>query len=218
MPITLAKLFSPTATVSFPFLGETVNVVWAPFRYTGEMQELADRIAAEQAVDTDEIARLRASATDKFEEAARLEQADSPDPEAIAALRTEAAAALLEADASEVRLDHRDKAAVREVLSKLLVSWDVLDEAGKPIGTDVDTLARLPDVFNRTVFFSLSQENVPDPTKAPPSDEPSSSKTATPSPTGSPSSRRRAPSASAPSSSTSGPSEPAIIPPGDAGP
>ncbi len=201
MPITLEKLFSPTATVSFPFLGETVNVTFAPWKYTGEMQDLLDRLQAEQATEREEMAVLIEQANARDAEADRLNGSHAAD---VATLRARAAELRDEASQHEVRLDHRDKAALRDVLSKLLVTWDVLDAKGKPIPTTGESLNGLPDVFLWAVFLSLNQENQPDPTPAPPSNEPSSSRTTARSRTGSRTSLKPEPSVSRRSSSTNG--------------
>lgn len=136
MPITLEKLFSPTVDTSFDFLGETVHVTWAPFRYTGEMQAFAEKLGDDERAEQLAIAELRA---DGHEE---------------------------EASAREVALDYSDKRALRQMLSVLLVGWDVMD-GKKQVKTDLATLNTLPDVFLRVVFLSLAQANQPDPPKAP---------------------------------------------------
>jgi hypothetical protein len=202
MPITLEKLFSPTATVSFEFLGDTVNVVWAPFRYTGEMQELAEKVVAEQEVDQAALTDLRAEAKQLLDSAAAIEEEDGDEAQ-IAALREEGADKLGEAQKAEIRLSHRDKRSIREVLATLLVSWDVLDARGKPVPTTLEELRRLPDPFVQAVFLSLSSESRPDPQKAPNSDEPSrTGRTSARSQIGTSTSSPRMPSGSARSSST----------------
>ncbi|MHB8398429.1 MAG: hypothetical protein ACYDCI_05770 [Candidatus Limnocylindrales bacterium] len=139
MPITLEKLLSPKVTTPVEFLGETIDVTWAPFRYTGEMQELAERLSDEETAESEAIAELRAEGKDD------------------------------EAQSRQIRLDHRDKRSLREVLSRLLVSWEVF-EGRKRLPTDLATLNRLPDVFLTVVFLSLGRENQPDPQTAPNSD------------------------------------------------
>lgn len=97
MPITLDKLFSPTAESSFEFLGESVTVVWAPWRWTGEMQEMADKLSAEADEEGEAIADLKAAGDEQG--AKQREQA----------------------------FDLQAKRRIRELLATLLVSWDVLD-------------------------------------------------------------------------------------------
>lgn len=150
MPITLDKLFSLTVSSSFEYLGETVNVVWSPSRYTGEMDELAATIDAEQ-----EAA------------AAELEELSEAGPGDQKVQRIAA------------QIQARDRKAVRRFLAALLVSWDVLDARGKPIPTDERTLATLPPDFLTTVFASIGRENQVDPTKAPGSRSSSSGKART---------------------------------------
>lgn len=58
MPLTLEKLFSPTVTSTLEVLGEVVTLTWAPARYTGEMDELAERLTLENAADEDALAEL----------------------------------------------------------------------------------------------------------------------------------------------------------------
>lgn len=139
MPLTLEKLFSPTVTTSFEFLDETVTCVWSPFRWTGEMQDLAEKVRIEIEEGKDEVIALR----------------EAGDEEA--------------AKAREIALDMRDKRALREMLSTMLVSWDVLD-GKKPVKTDLATLNKLPDTFLVAAFLSLSAENQADPSTAPSSD------------------------------------------------
>lgn len=209
MPITLKKLFSPTARSSFDFLDETVNVVWAPFKYTGEMQDLAEKLIEESAQDRGEIDQLRKEADAATAEAARLRAGPDVDVLRVAVLEAEAAAAMDQVNTREVRLDSRDKRALRRTLSGLLVSWDVLDEDRKPIPTDEATLAKLPDAFLQVLFMNMARENQPDPTKAPASDAQSDTgrTISEQSPTGTTTSRPRARSASPRLSSTRGRSE-----------
>lgn len=58
MPITLEKLFSRTVSSSFEWDGETVNLVWSPARYTGEMYDLAEKMDREIREAQDAIAEL----------------------------------------------------------------------------------------------------------------------------------------------------------------
>lgn len=205
MPITLAKLFSPTVRTSFLFLDETVNVVFAPLRYTGEMQDLAERLTGEMQVSADELDALRDEAAAADAAADQLDAEPEKDEAAVQELRDQAMVARGKAVSSEVELDHRGKAIIREFLARLLVSWDVLGEDGKPISTDIAELNRLPDLFLQVVFLSLKGENAPDPTKAPPSDEPSNTgESSAPSPAGTDTSPQPEPSASPRSSSTNG--------------
>lgn len=221
MPITLAKLFSPTATVSFPFLGETVNVTWAPFKYTGEMQELAEKMVAEDETDKAEIAALRTEGDEATAEAARLLAFGEGTPEFLGAAvhQAKAVAAYDALNKRELRLDSRDKQYLRESVSRLVVTWDVLGEDRKPIPTDLATLKTLPDFFIRTVFVSLSNESQTDPLSALESDEPSpTGKISARSRTGTSSSPGRGRSVSPRSSSTNGRTAHATTPAGAPGP
>lgn len=172
MPITLEKILSPTAETSFEFMDETVHVTFAPLRYTGQMQEMAERLSDDEKAEQDEIRALR-------------EQADellaSATPEDKEAAESKAAGLRADAASREQRLDLRDRRAVRDALATdgdakggppgMLVAWDVM-EGRKALPTDRATLDRLPDIFLRLVFLSLARENMPDPPKAPTSDEP----------------------------------------------
>jgi len=159
MPITLEKLLSPTADTSFEFMGETVNVTFAPMRYTGEMQDFAQRLADEETAEKAKIADLR-------EEAVQIVASANGNVEARAVAVARAAELNGEADSREQTLDLRDRKALRDALAGLLVSWDVM-EGRKPLGVDRKTLDRLPDLFLRIVFLSLARENQPDPQRAP---------------------------------------------------
>ena len=152
MPITLEKLFSPTVESSFPILGEVVHVTWSPWRYTGEMQELAERLGAEDRAEAEALEELRE------------EQAEADEDRAVQIAG--------EISRREQVRGYRESDAIRAFLSTLIVSWDVMD-GRKPFATDLVSLKRLPDQFIRIVFLSLGIENQPDPTKAPSSDEPS---------------------------------------------
>lgn len=157
MPITLEKLFSPTVGSSFEFLDETVNCVWAPFRWTGEMQDLAEKVRIEIEEGRDEVTALR-------------EAGDEP-----------------AAKAREIELEMHDKRALRVMLSTMLVSWDVMDGDGpkaKPIATNLVALNKLPDAFLVAAFLSLSAENQEDPQKAPISDVSSETPISAPNPLG----------------------------------
>jgi hypothetical protein len=77
VPITLEKLFSATVSSSFEYMGETVNLVWAPARYTGEMYELAEKMDREIEETNEEIAALEEGETKKaIRLLARARQAD----------------------------------------------------------------------------------------------------------------------------------------------
>jgi len=205
MPITLAKLFSPTVPLSFRFLDETVNVHFFPMRINGEMQELAEQLTGEMQISRDELEAFRDEAASADARADQLEAEPEHDEAAVQDLRDQAMVARGKAVSSEVKLNTQNRAAIRRTLAWLLASWDVLGDDGIPIGTDLETLNGLPDLFLQAVFLSLTAENAPDPTNAPPSDEPSATETSSaPSPTGTSSSPPPAPSASRRSSSTSG--------------
>lgn len=174
MPITLEKILSPTADTEFDFLGETVHVTFAPLRYTGAMQDLAQRFSDEDNESRVSIAEARDRA------AAVIAEAGS-DPEALTLANAQAAEIQSSADERERALDLRERRQLRESLASdgdgkggppgLLVSWDVL-EGRKPLAPTRANLDKLPDVFLRLVFVSLAWENQPDPQKAPTSDEP----------------------------------------------
>lgn len=196
MPITLEKLFSPTATTSFEFLGETVTVEFSPWRWTGEMQALVNEFAREDEEEAERIAEARVSGD------------------------------VAEADKRERELDLTNKRRLREMLAcdagehrpaGLLVSWDVM-RGKKAVVPTLDELNRLPDYFLSCVFLALGAENMPDPKTASTSDEPSNTeRTSVPSPTGTSSSRARESSPSRRSSSTNGQSGHAVIPFGATG-
>jgi len=97
MPLTLEKLFSPTVPSSLVVMGETVHLLWAPSRYTGEMDELADHLATEEAQDSASVAMLEAEG----------------DEDGAAALKH--------------TMERKNAAAARTFVAQLLVSWDVLD-------------------------------------------------------------------------------------------
>jgi regulator of protease activity HflC (stomatin/prohibitin superfamily) len=159
MPITLEKLLSPTAETSFEWDGEVVNLVYAPMRYTGEMQDFAVRLDDEATAERAKVAELREQADTIIAEAGKDEAAKAA---------AEAKAAALRADAMkrETRMDFRDRAALRDFLATMLVSWDVMD-GRKPLRTDRKTLDRLPDMFLKVAFVMIGTENSPDPQKAP---------------------------------------------------
>lgn len=180
MPITLEKLFSPTATSSFEFLNETVTVEYCPWRWTGAMQTLVDDFTRQDEEEAERIAELR-------------EAGD------IAAV-----------EAGERKLDLANKRRLREMLAcdadptGLLVSWDVM-RGKKAVVPTLLELNKLPDFFLTCVFLALGAENMPDPQTAPNSDEPSNTeRTSVSSPTGTGSSRGRGSLASHRSSSTNG--------------
>lgn len=206
MPITLTKLFSPTAAFSFPYLGETVNITWAPFRWTGEMQELAERTSDESEANRAEITKLREKADGLEAEAEALKD----DPDAAAPILAEASALRDEIMGAEVKLDTRDKARMREMLLVLLVGWDVLGEDGKPIEISGDQLKKLPTPFLLTMFLSFGKESAEDPPNAPLSGDASNTeRPSARSRTGSSSSTRPVRSGSRRSSSTNGRTGPA---------
>lgn len=211
MPITLAKLFSETATVSFPFMGETVNVTWAPHRYTGKMQDLYDETAIAGETNDDAIAAMRAELEEANRDLAALAEAEEDaDEEALEAKRREVASLTRKLNATIRRNEANARALVREALSTLLVTWDVLDDAGKPLPTDVATLSTLPPAFLWAVFGALGGENEADPPNAPSSEDSSSTaRGSAPSPSGTSSSEVPVPSASRRSRSTNGRGAPA---------
>lgn len=173
MPITLEKILSPTAVTSFEFLGETVTVTFAPMRYTGEMQDFAQRIDEEEGAERQAIADLR-------EEALRVVAAADKDKASRDVAKATAAEIVGRAEERARALDLRERKALRDYLASdgdgnggppgMLVAWDVM-EGRKPIPVTRKQLDRLPDLFLRFVFVSLAQENLPDPPKAPTSDE-----------------------------------------------
>jgi glycine/D-amino acid oxidase-like deaminating enzyme len=174
MPITLEKLLSPSAETSFEFMGETVNVTFSPARYTGAMQEMAERLFDESTAEKDRIEALRSEAIEIVASANGNEEA-----RVVAVAR--AAELNADADTREQRLDLRDRKALRDSLATdgdgnggppgLLLSWDVM-EGRKRLEPTRKNLDKLPDLFLRITFLSLAKENSPDPQKAPTSDEP----------------------------------------------
>lgn len=165
MPLTLEKLFSKTVESILPWDGEVVHMVWAPARYTGEMDDLVVTLSDEEAATTAEVAEL-VEAGDT-EGASRVEQAQR----------------------------RRSMALVRTSLSKLLVSWDLMD-GKRPYGTDLAAITRLPDIFVTAAFLSLGEENQPDPQSAPSSDDGSGTPSSAPSQPGIRSSKARTTSGS----------------------
>lgn len=97
MPLTLDKLFAATVESTLDWEGEVVHLVWAPARYTGEMDEFAETLASEMTALEEEIASLGAAGRTGEAETARQ-------------LHTRKSARM-----------------VRTALATLLVSWDVLD-------------------------------------------------------------------------------------------
>lgn len=189
MPITLAKLFSDEVTTPVTYKGHEIDVRWYPSRYTGAMRDLGYEILLTVEDDTGEIITLRDRVNALRAEADTIEDDDR---DAAEAKRAEAAKVENAALKRIVNLDWRQRKMVRENLSKLLAGWDVLDDDGKPIPTDLETLRTLPDEFLGFVFGQLLSENEADPTKAPPSDGASETeKPSAASPTGTPSSKRR---------------------------
>lgn len=51
-----------------------------------------------------------------------------------------------------------ESAVLVSLLSQMLVSWEVLDDSGEPIGTDIDTIKSLPYVFIGAVFEAVSKD------------------------------------------------------------
>lgn len=97
MPLTLEKLFSQTVESSFEALGETVNLVWSPARYTGEMDDLAAKIGEEDAENRAELLAMR----------------EAGDVDGAANVRA--------------KIDRATAAMARTFVARLLVSWDLLD-------------------------------------------------------------------------------------------
>lgn len=176
MPLTLQQLFAETAEAEFDWSGETVHLTWAPARYTGEMDDLAEHLSDEE--ERDETLLTELTDSDQVTKAQRLQQ----------------------------RANRRERKMLREILSTVLVSWDVLD-GDTPVPTTMEQLNRLPDIFIVACFLALSRGNAADPTNAPSSDGISSTaETSAPSLPGTPSSEEPTTSAS-PSTSSS----PALI-------
>lgn len=201
MPLTLQKLFNQTLPAEFEILGETVHFEWAPARYTGEMDEIAENLIAQNDAAADEEEALDSEARELREEG----QTAAADKKAKAADRIRKAR------------ERRDMRHLRTLLAQVLVSWDLMD-GDVPLPIDEEHLRRLPDSFVTAVFVSLSAENRADPTKAP-SSPASSSTTASsePSPTGTGFSELPTTSESRPGNSTNGHSPSESIPSGAAG-
>lgn len=190
MPLTLDKLFSATVTTDFEWDGEVVHLVWSAARYTGEMDDLAEQLTADEEADNAKIEALRAEGTD---------------------------AAKAKAERLVQKADRRERRQVRRLLSELLVSWDVMDGA-EPFPTDLEHMNRLPYIFCATAFLALSRENSPDPQKAPTSDGSSSPvERSAPSPGGTNSSAPATTSGSPSTSSTNGHDPSVSIPVGATG-
>lgn len=225
MPITLEKLFSPQITTTFPFLGDDVTIVFAPWKWTAEMQEIAEATVASGEAEEADIAAAKDRARILFAEAEATEPtepevANATDAEAATViaqrveaakdLRVRAATILGEVGSRELHLSGVQVGSYRRFLGELLVSWDVLGEDGKPIPTDEATMKRLPTTFIISVFNAITAESQPDPTNAPPSGKPSDTGTepvreiSAQSPTGIRTSSQRARSASPRSTSTRG--------------
>ncbi len=205
MPITLEKLFSPTAKVEFEFLDEIIHVTFAPFRYTGEMQDMADKMTAETDTVRDELVALRAQAADATKRADALDESPERDEAQVLAIRAMANETYAEIEKREAKLTVKERSLIRRFLSELLVTWDVLMPDGKPHPTDEASLKKLPDAFLLVVFLKLVGENQPDPTNAPGSDDSSTTeKSSARSRPGTNTSRPPAPSGSRHSSSTKG--------------
>jgi hypothetical protein len=97
MPLTLDKLFSASIPASFVWADETVTIQWAPGRYTGEMDDLSERLNEDETQDRDDLAAAESA------ENAR------------------------EAQSIRARIERRDQRAVRTLLATLIVSWDLMD-------------------------------------------------------------------------------------------
>lgn len=154
MPLTLDKLFGKTADSFLTWDDEVVHLVWAPRRYTGEMDELFQHLAQEDAEHDEEIAELLAA------------------NDANGAAKVEAAKGRASA-----RL-------ARESLAELLVSWDLMGSDNKPYPTDLASLKKLPDGFVTNAFVALGEDNQVDPTKAPSSDDGLETPSSAPDPAG----------------------------------
>jgi len=60
----------------------------------------------------------------------------------------------------------RDADALAEVLSGLLVDWDLLKEDGQPLEVTKENLCGLPLVFQRNVLIALLEDMRPNATRA----------------------------------------------------
>lgn len=54
-----------------------------------------------------------------------------------------------------------DEKVMLEVLSRLVVSWDVLDEKEKPIPVTAKTMATMPSAFLTAIFTGIRDDMVP---------------------------------------------------------
>lgn len=62
----------------------------------------------------------------------------------------------LEEQLARVEQERSPGRAYAEALSRLIISWDYLDEKGKPVKTDMDTLAKEPSRFLSQVMQGLA--------------------------------------------------------------
>lgn len=202
MPLTLQKLRSRTLPFELEVMGEPVIGTWAPARYSGEMDELANDLVDENDAAGDEAASLEVEAI----------EAELGGDVQGAALKRRAAKRI------EKQRARRDMRHLRTLLSTILVTWDLMD-GEKPYATDEASLRRLPDFFVQAVFLAISAENRADP-KAPANSPVSSSTTESsePSPTGTSSSEAPITSESLPGTSSPDSTAPEATQSGDAGP
>jgi hypothetical protein len=164
MPITLEKLFSPTAEFEIEFLGETIKVSWQPWRYTAEMQELAEKLTGENAEQRAEVVELAELVEQQTAQADRLEEAGA-DPDEVARLRVEAEKGADEITSRQLVMATQYSDTIRKMLASLVVDWDVLDENGQPVPTTEAQMKRLPTRFLMAVWNGMTAESQPDPTK-----------------------------------------------------
>jgi hypothetical protein len=166
MPITLEKLFSATNETSFEYEGETVNVTWAPSRYTGEMDDLAAKIDQE----TEENAAALTELLDDDDKRGAMNL--------IATIR------------------HTSRLTTRRFLAALLVTWDVLDGKDPLPTDEATLAKLPPEFLDAVfrAITRDNQEDPPKPDPSPATSEPKGSPA--PSPRGSGSSRARTTSAS----------------------
>jgi hypothetical protein len=95
--LTLEKLFSTTVSSYVEWGEEVVTVQWAPARWTGEMDDLAEALSEEEDRERAEVARLR-------------ENGDTA-----------------AADKMAQKLQRQDRRNVRKILATIIVTWDLLD-------------------------------------------------------------------------------------------
>jgi len=53
--------------------------------------------------------------------------------------------------------------ALAQLLSKVLIRWDLLDDSGNPYPTDLDSLMKLPVAFMLKVFEGIANDMKPNP-------------------------------------------------------